>query len=129
MENMGAAIPRKVDAATGAPAESSGSGVQYLNANRMTDWLNTHGQQYGWYEVTAEQAQALANKGYPAVTVWKNNSGPHGHVQVVSPSQDGAYDPARGVAIAQAGRILSNYTYTTKIYNESLKNVQYFAHR
>ena len=108
---MGAAIPRG------------------MNANGISDWLNEYGPQYGWYEVSAQQAQALANQGCPAVTVWKNQEGGHGHVQVVSPSEDGAYDPSRGVAIAQAGRILSNYTYIRKIYSSRMDEVQYFAHK
>ena len=126
---MGAEIPHRIDRDTGAPAASGGDNIQSINANRMTDWLNTYGPQYGWYEVSAEQAQALANRGSPAVAVWKNKGGGHGHVQVVSPSEDGAYDPSRGVAIAQAGRLLRNYTYITNIYSSRLKDVQYFAHR
>lgn len=126
---MGAEIPHRIERDTGAPVSSGGDNIQSMNANRMTDWLNNYGPQYGWYEVSAEQAQALANRGSPAVAVWKNKEGGHGHVQVVSPSEDGAYDPSRGVAIAQAGRLLRNYTYITKIYSSRLKDVQYFAHR
>ena len=126
---MGAEIPHRIDRDTGAPAASGGDNIQSMNANRMTDWLNNYGPRYGWYEVNAEQAQALANRGSPAVAVWKNKGGGHGHVQVVSPSEDGAYDPSRGVAIAQAGRLLRNYTYITNIYSSRLKDVQYFAHR
>lgn len=126
---MGAEIPHRIDRDTGAPARAKDGNTISMNANRTSDWLNTKGPQYGWYEVTAEQAQALANRGCPAVTVWKNKEGGHGHVQVVAPSEDGAYDPKRGVAIAQAGRLLRNNTYITKIYSSRMKDVQYFAHR
>ena len=126
---MGAGIPRSVDQDTGVPAASGAENAISMNANRISNWLNDYGSQYGWYEVTAEQAQALANQGCPAVTVWKNQEGGHGHVQVVSPSEDGVYDSSRGVAIAQAGRTLSNYTYISKIYSSSMNEVQYFAHK
>ncbi|MEA5058858.1 MAG: hypothetical protein VB049_02300 [Candidatus Pelethousia sp.] len=126
---MGAEIPHYTDKDTGAPTTSGAGNVVSMNANRTCDWLNTRGTQYGWHEVTAEQAQALANHGYPAVAVWKNQAGGHGHVQVVSPSEDGAYDPDRGVAIAQAGRLLRNYTYIRNIYSSRMKEVQYFAHK
>lgn len=103
--------------------------IPRMNANGISDWLNSVGPANGWHEVTAEQAQALANRGCPAVTTWKNTEGGHGHVQVVSPSEDGAYDPERGVAIAQAGRLLRNYTYIRNIYSTRMKDVQYFAHK
>ena len=128
-EAMGAAIPRYTDKDTGVPSNSSNDNAIAMNANRISDWLNKYGEQYGWYEVTAEQAQALANRGSPAVTTWRNNSGGHGHVQVVSPSESGTYDPEKGVAIAQAGTRLRNYTYITNIYSSRMKEVQYFAHR
>lgn len=126
---MGAQIPRYVDADTGAPAAPGADNALAMNANRISDWLNAWGPKYGWYEVTAEQAQALANRGCPAVTTWKNLEGGHGHVQMVSPSKDGAFDPERGVAIAQAGRLLRNYTHIGNIYSGRLAQVQYFAHR
>ncbi|MPN42387.1 hypothetical protein SDC9_189944 [bioreactor metagenome] len=64
----------------------------------------------------------------PAVTSWKNPGG-HGHMQVVSPSENGTYDPERGAAIAQAGRHLYDYNYITAVYGQgTLGKVQYFAH-
>ncbi len=126
---MGAGIPRHTNQNTGEPSTSRADGAISMNANRISDWLNTYGSQYGWHEVSAQQAQGLANQGCPAVTVWKNQKGVHGHVQVVSPSKDGLYDPSRGVAIAQAGRTLSNYTYIRKIYSSRMSEVQYFAHK
>ncbi len=124
---MGAEIPHFTDAA-GAPVSTGANGAKELNANMVNDWLNTNGQAYGWTRVSAEEAQYYANMGMPAVTSWKNPSG-HGHVQVVSPSVDGRYDPSRGVAIAQAGSKLKNYDYITSIYGAgTLPQVQYFVH-
>ncbi|MDD4074827.1 MAG: hypothetical protein PHC80_01915 [Eubacteriales bacterium] len=125
---MGAEIPHHTNANTGAPTTKDDPDVRYMNANRISDWLNSLGEKYGWYEVSAEQAQRLANQGHPAVTIWKNNSGGHGHCQVVVPSEDGTYDPVKGVAIAQAGRRLFNNAYITNVYSASLPEVQYFAH-
>lgn len=125
---MGAEIPHHTNANTGAPTTQDDPDVRYMNANRISDWLNSLGEKYGWYEVSAEQAQRLANQGHPAVTIWKNNSGGHGHCQVVVPSEDGTYDPVKGVAIAQAGRRLFNNAYITNVYSASLPEVQYFAH-
>lgn len=129
---MGAEIPHYTNSVTGDKTSKDDPDVMHMNANRISNWLNTHGERYGWYEVSAEQAQALANQGHPAVTIWKNKSGGHGHCQVVSPSKDGSYDPVRGVAIAQAGRRLKNYDYITSVYSPtgtSLPEVQYFAHK
>ncbi len=126
---MGTEIPHYVDPVTlEAKAYPDVSGAKELNANGIYDWLGTKGGDYGWVQVTPEQAQQYANQGLPVVTAWKNTQGGHGHVQVVSPSNDGQYDPSRGVMIAQAGRTLTNYAPITDIYNESLNSVVYYAH-
>lgn len=128
-EAMDAAIPHCVNTKTGAPTDKDDPDMMYMNANRTSDWLNKYGEQYGWYEVSAEQAQRLANQGHPAVTIWKNNAGGHGHCQIVSPSESGDFDAGRGVAISQAGRRLMNYSYITNVYSSTLPEVQYFAHK
>ena len=126
---MGAEIPHFVDYGTGAPRTYPDvSGAMELDANGTLDWLVKTGPQYGWREVTAQEAQAWANSGRPAVTAWKNVGG-IGHVQVVSPSNNGAYDPVRGVAVAQAGASLYDYAYISSTYSASrLGGVQYFIH-
>ena len=125
---MGAEIPHYINALSNEPASQGEAGSTEMDANAINDWLNTYGAKYGWTEVSPEQAQAYANAGMPAVTSWKNPGG-HGHMQVVSPSENGAYDANRGVAIAQAGRHLYNYNYITSVYGQgTLPEVQYFAH-
>ena len=124
---MGAEIPHYYNAKTGEPMEYGDAGAYQMTANRMNTWLHEYGEEYGWYEVSAEEAQALANQGRPVVTSLYR-SGTHGHVQVVCPSKDGEYNEDRGVTIAQAGRNLTSYTYITNIYNASLPKVSYFAH-
>jgi hypothetical protein len=124
---MGAEIPHYVDAETGAPRTYPDvKGAREMSANSIYKWLHEHGSNYGWFEVTPEQAQALANQGRPVVTAFKKTG--HGHVQVVCPSKDGQYNKERGVTIAQAGRNLTSYRPITSIYNASLPKVKYFAH-
>lgn len=124
---MGAEIPHYYDAKTGVPKEYGDKGANEMTANAIYNWLHKYGDQYGWYKVSPEQAQQMANQGHPVVTAFKNSGG-HGHVQVVCPSEDGVYDEKRGVTIAQAGRNLTSYRPITKIYNKSLPKVVYFAH-
>ncbi len=124
---MGAEIPHYINPETGAPMTYPNvKGARELSANGIYNWLGEHGSKYGWFQVTPEEAQALANQGRPVVTAFKKS--PHGHVQVVCPSKDGLYDAKRGVTIAQAGRRLRSYTPITSIYNESLSKVVYYAH-
>ncbi len=124
---MGAQIPHYYDAGTGQPLTSQDEGAREMTANGIYNWLHEFGDEYGWYEVSSEEAQGLANSGRPVVTVLYNESG-HGHVQVVCPSKFGIYDEKRGVTIAQAGRTLTSYGHITDIYNASLPRVSYFAH-
>jgi hypothetical protein len=92
----------------------------------MEYWLEEHGAAHGWREVDSRTAQMHANMGRPAMTT----AGSLDHVQMVIPSNSGGYDPARGVAIAQAGRIVSSYMYITGIYgaNAMANHVRYWVH-
>lgn len=96
---MGAEIPHWVNQA-GAPGGPGMEGYRELNANGVCQWLEQHGTQYGWREVSAEEAQRLANQGQPAVAAWDSRSSRAGHVAMVRP---GEYNPATGPVIAQAG--------------------------
>ena len=68
--------------------------------------LHKNGENYGWFKVSAQEAQELANQGRPVVTALRNLGGGHGHVQVVCPSKDGQYDDERGVTIGSGGAAL-----------------------
>ncbi|HEX8435645.1 LysM peptidoglycan-binding domain-containing protein, partial [Archangium sp.] len=94
---MGAEIPHWVDGA-GNPAGVGAPGARELDANGGHRWLEQHGPSRGWREVSAQEAQALANQGHPAVASW-NNPGGIGHIAVVRPGEV----TDRGPAIAQAG--------------------------
>lgn len=126
---MGAEIPHFIEEATGKPVTSGGEGIKEMTANDINDWLHTYGEQYGWTQVTAQEAQEYANQGSPAITSWKNPDG-HGHLQVVCPSRDGTYNQERGVTISQAGRYLKQYDYIDSVYGENgLRSVEYFVHK
>jgi hypothetical protein len=127
---LGAEIPHYVDAETGRPRRYPDiAGAMELDANATCDWLQCYGSEYGWREVSASEAQEYANRGCPAVTAWKNTTGGAGHVQIVCPSQNGAFNEARGVAIAQAGSRNFEYGYITSVYSgQNLHKVRYYVH-
>jgi hypothetical protein len=124
---MGAEIPHYTDPATGEPRYYPDiRGARSMGAIATCEWLRTHGPAYGWREVDAETAQLHANQGRPAIT----SAGSLGHVQMVIPSRDGEFDPIRGVAIAQAGRIVTSYSHISSIYsgNALANSVRYWIH-
>ena len=127
---LGAEIPHYVDAETGSPRTYPYiKGAKEMGANATHDWLLSQGPQYGWRQVSAEEAQAYANTGKPAVTAWKNPTGAAGHVQIVCPSQNRGYDSIRGVTVAQAGAKVTDYAYISSTFGGSkLANVKYFVH-
>ncbi|WP_273321567.1 peptidoglycan-binding domain-containing protein [Vallitalea guaymasensis] len=74
-----------------------------LNANRLAIWLDAQGKNYGWKEITPEEAQKRANEGYMTISCI-DESPSIGHVQVVRPTPDGSeYNSEKGVYLAQAG--------------------------
>lgn len=124
---MNAEIPHYIDAETNEPMRYGESGASQTSANAVYRWLRQSGETYGWHEVGAQQAQSLANQGKPVVAAKYSGIG-SGHVQMVCPSEDGRYNPDRGVTVAQAGRNLTSYAPITEIYGKDLSGVRYFAH-
>src|SRR5579872_4270969 len=49
-----------------------GSKVPQKLANQQCDWLLKEGKEKGWQEVSAAEAQKLANQGYIVVASWQN---------------------------------------------------------
>lgn len=126
---MGVEIPHYVSPQTGEPRYYPNvQDAMELDANGVADWLSKNGAKYGWKEVSAQEAQAYANRGYPAVTAWKNAGG-IGHVQVVCPSKNGDFDASRGVTVAQAGRVNTQYSYINSTFSSGrLSGVKYYVH-
>ncbi|MDL2224996.1 hypothetical protein LJC20_02160 [Eubacteriales bacterium OttesenSCG-928-M02] len=121
---MGAEIPHYYDPKTlEAKYYPDTTGAVEMGATRMCEWLEKKGQDYGWREVTAEEAQKMANAGKPAVAVTPK------HVQMVCPSKDGSYNAQKGVTVAQAGSKVTGYAYISSIYSKNrLATVRYYAH-
>jgi hypothetical protein len=71
----------------------------------MNLWLNEYGFQYGWREVSAKEAQELANLGDPAVASVYEPYG-SGHIGIVRPGS-----MFNGPALAQAGTTNVEYGY------------------
>jgi LysM repeat protein/peptidoglycan hydrolase-like protein with peptidoglycan-binding domain len=114
---MGAEIPHWVDA-NGNPT-GVGQGRE-LDANGVNQWLNNQGPQHGWREVSAEEAQRLANEGHPTVASW-NNPGGIGHIGVIRPGEINE----RGPAMAQAGSSNFNDGHVKDSFGNA--PVQYFV--
>ncbi|KFE72096.1 peptidoglycan-binding protein [Hyalangium minutum] len=114
---MGAEIPHWVDGAGNPTGVGQG---RELDANGVNRWLNTHGPANGWRQVSAEEAQRLANSGHPTVASW-NNPGGIGHIAVVRPGEANGNGPA----IAQAGARNFNDGHVRDSFGNA--NVQYFV--
>src|SRR5262249_37771172 len=114
--SLGAAIPLSVRDGRGQ--------TQWLNANRMQDWLRQPGN--GWRSVGAAEAQRLANQNRPVVASWKNPTGGHGHIAVVRP---GTYSATYGPAIAHAGTTPSNNATVAQGFGRTrMSEVRYFVY-
>ncbi|MGQ9896466.1 MAG: peptidoglycan-binding protein, partial [Acidobacteriota bacterium] len=112
---MGAEIPHWVDRRTGQPTTVYNySQSRELDANATMDWLRQHGAQHGWRQVSAEEAQRLANEGHPTMVGWKNPNG-IGHVAIVRPGNINE----RGPAIAQAGLTNVNYAHVRDTFGRA----------
>ena len=121
MSAMGAPLPHWVNT-DGSPANPGGSGAYELNADGVNDWLNQHGSAYGWREVSADEAQALANQGYPAVVSYNSGDASPGHIAVVRPGELSGQGPE----IAQAGGVNTNDTHVGNTFGS--RPVQYFVY-
>lgn len=117
---MGAEIPHWVDR-NGNPAAVGARGAWEMDANATNRWLHNHGPRNGWRQVSAEEAQRMANQGHPTVASW-NNPGGIGHIAMVRPGEL----TAGGPTIAQAGS--SNFNSGTVRQGFGSAQPEYFVH-
>lgn len=117
---MGTEIPHWVDDAGNPVGYDQG---HELDANGVNQWLNAQGGKYGWKEVGPEQAQALANQGFPVVASW-DNVGSIGHIAVVRPGEANGNGPAT----AQAGSENWSHGHVYDSFPRSA-HVQYFVNQ
>lgn len=118
---MGAEIPHWVNA-DGSPAAPGTRGAHELDANATVNWLEQHGDAYGWRQVSPSEAQQMANDGRPAVAVMEK-PGAIGHVAVVRPGQ---YNPNQGCALANVGA--HNLSRDTTRGGFGTTKVEYWVH-
>lgn len=89
----------------GSPAEV-GKGSE-MNINGGVDWLDQHGADYGWEEMTGDdllsQILAAVNAGALVLAVWNNPQGGHGHVMIPKPSFATTIPDLAHLPCAQAG--------------------------
>lgn len=82
-------------------------------------------------EITPEEAQQRANQGYMTISV-VNKSPKIGHVQVIRPTPKNiAYDPQKGVYLAQAGgkKAISNGVYFLEKYSSNeFSKYKFYTH-
>ena len=116
-------IPHWVDA-QGNPAAPFQHGANEMNVNGTVAWLSNHGiRRFGWQTTDAADAQRCANEGRPAVALWRNPTGGHGHTAVVRP---GTLLAGRGPATAQAGRINFNLGHLKDGFGNAVP--KYYTH-
>jgi hypothetical protein len=112
--------------------KAMGAPLPRLLANDTLRWLSDRrlGGALGWRKLAPDEAQEMANSGYPTVAIWGNRNGGHGHVAIVRPGSIG--DPG-GDAEAQAGgrQVILNATHIRTGFNdrEMKKSITYWSHR
>lgn len=90
------------------------------NANSMNASFNRG--ENGWRQVSAAEAQRMANSGHAAVASWANPTGGHGHIAIVRPGELGPGGPR----IAQAGG--TNFNNGSVARGFGRHTPQYFVH-
>lgn len=116
---MGCEIPHWVDA-SGVPTEVGASGSYELSAAGSRDWLANHGEEYGWYECSPDEAIEMANNGYPTVAC--DTAGDH--IAMVVPQ----YEGESGVQISQAGWKNMNHASVNWGWDKSY-TLKYYYHK
>lgn len=117
---MGAEIPHWVDKENHPAAIGEG---RELDANGVIGWLQS---QDSWKNVDSEQAQNLANQGFPVLAT-RLNPGDIGHIAIVRP---GKYSSSGGPAIAQAGENNFNHGDVAQGFKSAPDNqeIEYYFH-
>lgn len=118
---MNAEIAHWVTKSDGKVPMDNITGNRELDANATYDWLEKYGGDYGWYIVSAKEAQSRANSGYPTIGIKKARIG---HVVVVRPETEKFTFSNQGPVIAQAGSTNFNYGYI----RDSYKNYTFYTH-
>ncbi len=119
---MGAEIPHWITHA-GIPASPT-RGLE-TSANAAIGWLYAAGNRYGWQQVRMGEAQAFANRGAPAVAVWRNEPG-SGHMAMLRPGAA----TEDGPQLADAGEANHRRARAAHVFAAGWRGneIAYFAH-
>ncbi len=109
-----------------------------VDANTLFRYMEDQSEDIGYHEVTAEQAQQMANMGKPAVAIWQNTTEDDngddnpGHVVVLRPENPKIpleNDSKRGMYIAQAGASNFDYDAIERAFDDSeFDDVKFYYH-
>lgn len=116
---MSVEVPYWRNPKTQAPA-APGKGIE-TNANGMCAWLAKKGKTSKWYKpASAEEAQQLANEGYPVIASWMNPD-PQGYglLGILLPN-------GPPLTVAQAGLLRSKRAPMSQAFGQL--PVVYYAH-
>lgn len=92
-------------------------------ANELALWFDSASARgMGWYACTEGKGMERAAAGFPVVAVWRNPSGPHGHIGVGVPGPVGATE----LHVAAAG--MSNHADVKRSGTFGPYVPQYFTH-
>jgi hypothetical protein len=105
-----------------------GAKVPQKLANQQQDWLLKEGKEEGWREVSAAEAQKLANEGRVVVASWQNpDPAKHGHIAVVRPYADQPYSAEKGPRITQFGAHNKKDVCASETFGKRLADTKFFA--
>ncbi|MDZ7840487.1 MAG: hypothetical protein U5R46_06650 [Gammaproteobacteria bacterium] len=96
-----------------------------MNANAVIGWLQSRGPRHGWREVEPHVAQAHANRGAPAIVVWRNEP-EIGHMAIVRPGDA----TEEGLPVSDAGETNHGRTRAAYVFTKGWQfgELKYFAH-
>ena len=105
-----------------------GSKIPQKLANQQYDWLQKEGKEDGWQEVSAAEAQKLANEGRIVVASWQNpDPAKHGHIAVVRPYADEQFSAEKGPRITQFGSRNRKDVFASETFAKRLPDTKFFA--
>lgn len=135
---MNAEIPHWINRKTKAsyaynPALSYAENAEIAyeaNVNLLYDWMERNAESIGYREVSEQEAKMAANRGQPAVAIWKNpKEKSSGHIVILRPYDTNREGDPELIYVAQAGRKTSNYIAIEKVFNSNMRtSLKFYTH-
>lgn len=135
---MNAEIPHWINRKTNMPyqynqrssySENARQAIE-MNVNTLYDWMPINAAAIGYREVGEQEARAAANRGLPAVAIWKNpQEGSSGHIVVLRPYDTSYGGDLEETYVAQAGRRPCKYIPLNKVFNrDKMNTLRFYVH-